>query len=140
MEAVAGVGSGPGKGVDESHDEVDQGPANDDVVVGHDVVGGEHRGSTHTGEAGMDTAEHTDVTTLELLAEGELHKGHGDTDEEEANEVGDEEESTTPSVAQVGEAPEVTEADGVADHGEDEGRATHPTLTLLDFALLFLFV
>jgi len=138
--AISGVGSGPGQGVDERHNEVDQGPANDDVVVGHNVVGGEHGGTTNTSEAGVDAAEHTDVTALELLAEGELHEGHGDTDEEEADEVGDEEESTTPGVAQVGEAPEVTEADGVADHGEDESRATHPTLTLFDFALLFLFV
>ena len=78
----------------------------------------------------MDAAEHTDVTALELLSERHLHERDGDADKEEAAEVGDEEESTTPSVAQVGEAPEITKTDAVADHSQDERGMAEPSRSL----------
>ena len=78
----------------------------------------------------MDAPEHADVATLELLSKGQLHERHGQTDKEEADEVGDEEGRATPLEAEVGESPEVAEADTVADHGEDERHATQPTRSL----------
>ena len=121
---------GPGEGVDEGHNEVDEGPADDDVVVGHNAEGGQHRGESDTRKSGVDSTEDTDVTALELLSERHLHEGDRDSNEEEAAQVRDEEQSTTPSVAQVGEAPEVAEADTVADHSQDEGGVAQPTRSL----------
>ena len=79
----------------------------------------------------MDASEDTDVSTLELLTEGQLHECDGEADEEEAEEVGDEEGGTAPLEAEIGESPEVTETDTVADHSKDEGHATQPARSLL---------
>ena len=126
----------PGEGRHEGHDQVDQGPADDDVVVGDDAEGGDNRGQTDSGEARVDATEDTDVTALEFLAESELHECNGDADGEEASQVGHEEESATPGEAEVGEAPEVSEADTVADHSEDEGHAGEPPSSLRTFVFV----
>ena len=78
----------------------------------------------------MDSTEHTDISALELLTERELHEGNGNTNSDQANEVGYEEESSTPGEAQVGETPEVSKADTVADHSEDEGPPREPSGSL----------
>ena len=78
----------------------------------------------------MDATEHADVAALELLAQGELEQEHGDAEEEEGDQVGNEEESTAPLVAEVGEAPEVTESDGGTDGSQHEGGVGCPTLSV----------
>lgn len=78
----------------------------------------------------MDAAEHTDVTALKFLSERHLHERDGDADKEEAAKIRNEEECTTPGVAQVGEAPEVTQTDAVADHSQDERGVAEPSRSL----------
>ena len=117
----------PWKGADERHDQVDEGPSNDNVVIGDDAERCKNGSETDTGKTGVDSTEHTDVTSLEFLTKRELHECYGDTNAEEADPVGDKEEGTTPLIAQVGETPEVSKTDTVADHGEDEGGATEPS-------------
>ena len=133
--AVLVVSSGdvlhrPGEGANEGHNQVDQRPADDDVVVSHNAEGSENGSQTHAGEARMDSTEDTDISALELLTERQLHESDGDTDSEEAYEVRNEEECATPGEAQVGETPEVSEADTVADHSEDEGPTGEPSSSL----------
>jgi len=77
----------------------------------------------------MNSAEHTNITTLELLTERHLHKSHWDSNEEKADPVWDEEKRATPSEAEVRETPEVTETDTVADHSNDVSPSTQPTGT-----------
>ena len=78
----------------------------------------------------MDATEYTDVTALELLTERHLHERDGDTNQEEAAKVRNEEECTTPGVAQVWETPEVSKADTVADHSQDERGVAEPSRSL----------
>ena len=137
MKTVAGALDRPGQGINERHDQVDQRPTDDDVVVGDDTEGSENGRQTDTGKTRVNSTEHTDVTALELLAERELHERYGDTDGEEAGPVGDEEEGTAPLIAQVGETPEVSETDTVADHSEDESHATQPTGSFSALVLIF---
>lgn len=118
---------GPWKGADERHDQVDQGPSNDNVVIGDNAERRENGSESDTGKTGVDSTEHTDVTSLEFLTERELHKCNGDTNGKEADPVGDEEEGTSPLIAQVGETPEVSKTDTVADHSKDKGGATEPS-------------
>ena len=122
--------SRPRQRVHKAQNEVDERPSDDDVVVGSDAERGQDGGKADTGEARVDSSEHTDVTALELLTEGQFHECHGETDEEEADEVGNEEGGTTPGEAEVGETPEVSEADTVANHGKNEGHATQPARSL----------
>ena len=126
----------PGEWAHERHDQVDEGPSDDDVVVGDDAEGGEDGGEADSRKAGVDSTEHTDVTALELLAERELHESDGDANREEANEVGYEEESAAPRVAEVGETPEVSEADTVADHSKNESGAREPSSSFRAFVLV----
>ena len=121
---------GPRERVAEAHNQVDQRPANDDVVVGGDAESSEDGRQADTRQARVDAPEDTDVTTLELLAESQLHERNGQADEEEADKVGDEESSTAPREAEIGESPEVAEADTVANHSEDESHATEPARSL----------
>ena len=75
----------------------------------------------------MDSSEHSNITTLELLAETELHECHWNTNGQEANPVGNEEERSAPLKAQVRETPEVSEADTVAHHSQDESGSAQPS-------------
>ena len=136
--SVGGVDTGPGEGVLEGSEQVDEGPGNDHIVVEGDGEGGEHGGESDTGEAGVDSTEHTNITTLELLTERELEHEHGDTEEEEADQVGDEEKSTTPLEAEVRETPEVTKTNGGSNGGQDEGVLIDPSLSRLIAVLLII--
>jgi len=131
-----GVGSvlgGPGEGVLESGEKVDKSPGDDDIVVEGDGKGSEHGGKTDTSETRVDSTEHTDVTSLELLTERELEHKHGDTNEEKAAQIGDEEEGSTPFEAKVRETPEVSKTDCGSDSGEDESGGVCPPLTTISF-------
>jgi hypothetical protein len=77
----------------------------------------------------VDTTEHTDVTTLELLTHRQLEEHHRDTNEEEAEQVGDEEDSTTILVGEVRESPEVTKTNGRSDSSENERVVGGPSLS-----------
>lgn len=105
------VSDGPGEGVLECGKNVHKSPGDDDVVIESDTEGGKNGSETDTGKARVHTSEHTNISLLEDLSEGELKHEHGDTEEEEAEKIGDEEKSTTPLVAEIGESPEVTETD-----------------------------
>lgn len=129
MLSVRSVLDGPGQGALERHDKVDERPSDDDVVVGDDAEGGQDGRQTDSRQSRVDASEDTDITALKLLTERELHECHRDTDGQQADPVRDEEENATPFVAEVREPPEVTEADAVADHSKDEGRATQPPCT-----------
>jgi len=83
VERGSGVGNRPGQGVLERGKEVDHSPSNDDLVVERDAVGSDNGSKTDTGKSGVDTTEHTDVTTLELLTHRQLEKHHRDTNEEQ---------------------------------------------------------
>jgi len=85
----------------------------------------------------VDTTEHTDVTTLELLTHRQLEEHHRDTDKEKAEQVGDEEDSTTILVREVRESPEVTKTNGRSDSSENERVVRGPSLS---FASELLFV
>ena len=102
---------GPGQWALEGYEEVDDSPSDDDGVVEGDGEGTEDGGHSDTGKSGVDTSEDTDVTTLELLSERELKHEHRKPQEEEAKEVGHEEETTTMLEAKIGETPEVSESD-----------------------------
>ena len=84
----------------------------------------------------MDSTEHTNISTLELLSERELEHEHGETEEEEAAQVGHKEEGTTPLEAEVGETPEVTKTNGGTDGGEHKGVLGGPSLSLSVFHFL----
>ena len=120
----------PWKWADERHNEVNQRPSNDDVVVSHDTEGREDGRKADSSESRMDSTEHSNITSLELLTKGKLHESHGDTNGEQADPVRDEEESTTPLITQIGEAPEVSETDTVADHSKNESGAGEPSSSL----------
>jgi hypothetical protein len=77
----------------------------------------------------VDTTEHTDVTTLELLTHRQLEEHHRDTNEEEAEQVGDEEDSTTILVGEVRESPEGTKTHGRSDSSENERVVGGPSLS-----------
>lgn len=77
----------------------------------------------------MDSSEHTDVTTLEELTEGEFEHHHGESEEHQGNEVRDEPDTSTPLVGEVGESPEVTKSDGGSDSGENESGRSSPSLS-----------
>ena len=136
LSGVRGVHDGPRQGVDEWHHQVDQRPANDDVVVGHDAERGEDGRCADTREPRVYSSEHSNVTALELLAETKLHEGHRNTNGEKADPVGDEEEGTAPLEAQIGEAPEVSEADTVANHSQDESGTAQPAGSLSIISLI----
>ena len=85
----------------------------------------------------MNTSEHSNITALEFLAETELHKGHWNTNGKEANPVGNEEQSSTPLEAQVGETPEVSKADTVANHSQDECGSAQPAGPLGVFSFVW---
>jgi hypothetical protein len=102
---------GPGQWALKGDEEVDDSPSNDDCVVEGDGEGTEDGSHTDTGKSGVDTSEDTDVTTLELLSERELEHEHRKPEEEEAKEVGHEEETTTMLEAKIGETPEVSQSD-----------------------------
>jgi hypothetical protein len=69
----------------------------------------------------VNSSEHTNVTTLEELTEGEFKEHHGETEEHKSDKVRDEPDTTTPFEGEVRESPEVTESDGGTDSGKDEG-------------------
>ena len=126
LSGVCGVHARPGQRVDKGHHQIDQRPADDDVVIGHNAEGGEDRRCSDTRESWVNTSEHSNITTLELLAETELHEGHRNTNGKQADPVGNEEEGSTPLEAQVRETPEVSEADAIANHSQDESCSTQP--------------
>lgn len=67
--SVGSENLGPGEGVNEGGEEVHKRPGNDHIVIEGDGKGGEHGGKSNTGESGVDTTEHTNITTLEELTE-----------------------------------------------------------------------
>ena len=137
LGSVGGPLHRPGQWRDEGHDQVDQRPPDDDVVVGDDAEGGEDGGEADTSQPRVDASEDTDVTALKLLTERHLHERDGNANEDQARPVGDEEEGSSPGEAQVGEAPEVAEADAVAHHREDVGHPAEPARTLGALVLIF---
>jgi len=82
------------------------------------------------------SSEDTDITALEFLSERELHERDWESNCEQADPVRDEEQGATPLVAKVREPPEVTQADAVADHSEDESRSTQPSSTFCISAIV----
>ena len=89
-----------------------------------------------TAKSWIDSTEHANVTTLELLTERELKHEKWNTDEEEAEEVWHEEESATPLGAQVWETPEVTQTNGRSNSCDDKCALILPALTVWLVALL----
>ena len=136
LSGICGVHDRPGQRVDKGHHQIDQRPADDDVVIGHDAEGSEHRRCSDTRESWVNTSEHSNITTLEFLAQTKLHEGHRNTNSEEANPVGNEEQGSTESVAQVGETPEVSQADTVADHSQNESGSAQPASPLGVFSFI----
>lgn len=106
---------------EDTNEEIASSDGNQVRVENVDGEGGEHRGQTDSIKAGVDSSEHTNVTSLEKLTEGELEEHHWETEEHEGDQVGDEPDTTTPFEGKVGESPEVTETNGGSDSGEDEG-------------------
>jgi hypothetical protein len=68
----------------------------------------------------VDAAKNADVTSLEFLTERNLEHEHGQSEEEQTEQVGHEEEGAAPLEGEVGESPEVSEANAVAHDGQDE--------------------
>ena len=85
----------------------------------------------------MNTSEHSNITSLELLAETELHKGHWNTNAKKANPVGNEEQGSTPLVAQVRETPEVSKTDAVSNHSQDKCGSAQPAGSLGVFPFIW---
>ena len=136
MNAVCRLLDGPWKGTLEGHDQVDQGPANDDVVVSDNAERGEHWCESDSRKTRVNSSEYTDVTTLEFLTEWEFHKSDGKSNRDQATPVRDEEQGASPFVAEVREPPEVTQADTVSHHSEDESSSTQPSSTFCVCAIV----
>ena len=136
LSGICGVHDGPGQRVDKGHQQIDQRPADNDVVIGHNAEGGEHRRCSDTRESWVNTSEHSNITALEFLAETEFHEGHWNTNGDEANPVGNEEQSSAPLEAQVGETPEVSKADTVADHSQNKCGSAQPASPLGVFSFV----
>ena len=96
MNAVCRLLDRPWKGTLEGHYQVDQGPANDNVVVSDNAERGEHGSQSNSRKTRMDSSEHTDVSALEFLTERELHKSNRESNRDQADPVRDEEQGTTP--------------------------------------------
>ena len=80
--SLSGIGSvhhRPGQWVHKRKQQVDQRPADDDVVIGHNAERGQDGSCTDTREPWMNTSEHSNITSLEFLAETEFHEGHWNT-------------------------------------------------------------
>ncbi len=134
---VGGVRHRPWKWVHEGRNKVDQGPSDDHIVVGGDEEGGQDRGKSDSHESWVDSTEHSDISALELLSERQLHESDWKTNREEAEEVWNEEEGSSPLEAEVRETPEVSESDAVTNHSEDEGHSGQPSGTLAIHWLVF---
>jgi len=84
--------------------------------------------------------EDAEAADGEHLSEGELHEEHGDAGEQEGDEIRDEEGAAAIFVAEVGEAPDVSEADGQTHHRQDEVEFAAPRASLGHLvAVLFAF-
>ena len=135
---VKGVLNGPWKWAHERCNQINSRPTNDNIVVGDNAEGREHRSKTDTSQSGVDTSEYTNVTALELLTENKLHKGDGDTDRKKHKPVWYEEKCTAPFVAEVGEAPEISESDAVSNHSKEESCSVEPSGTIW-FGIISIF-
>ena len=133
---VSCVGERPWKWVLEGSNQVDEGPSDDHVVVGSDAVSRHDRGKTNTHKSWVNSTEHSNISTLELLSEGQLHKSNWQSNGHKAEEVWHEEESTTPFETEVRETPEVSKSDTVTNHSKDEGGSAEPSSTLSVFFLV----
>jgi len=105
LQFVCGKLNRPWEGASETREEQDNGPGDNHVVVDADKVAGEASGETNTIKLRVELLPNDDVTLLEDLADSELEHDHGNTQEHEAEDVGDEEGGTTVLEAQVGEPP-----------------------------------
>jgi len=68
--------------------------------------------------------------SLGEVAQAEFEDEHGDTDDEDGDDVWDEEGATAVVVEFVWESPEISEADSGTDGGEDESASCSPAFTL----------
>ena len=78
----------------------------------------------------MDSTEHSNISTLEHLSKSKLHKSDWQPNSEEAEQVRDEEESSSPLEAEIWESPEVSETDAIPNHSQDEGHSVEPSGSL----------
>ncbi len=116
--SVPGVAAGrPGQVADgEGAQEVVGGPGDDDDVVGIEPEDENQR-------AVADPLQHRtycpdgDETPAEQLAEGRLEQVDGHAGEDQTDEVGNEKGAAAVLVAEIGEAPDVAQADGEANAG-----------------------
>lgn len=101
------------------HEEVEDGPGEDHDIV--DVHPARHH-SSRVADTFEDRSNLKDTQTADgkHLSHGQLHEEHRNTSEEQGEEVGNEERAAAIFVAKVGEPPNVAEADGQANDGEDE--------------------
>ena len=105
---------------------VDHGPREDDVVVPEAHVGHQRARGTDAPEPPVQLAVGVRRAQFEALAQRELEEEERHAQQEEREEVGHEERAAAVAVAQVREAPDVADADAVADRGEQELRARVP--------------
>jgi len=109
---VNSVRMAPGEGACKGAEEKHNGPGNDHIVVNANQVASGAGGETDTVHARVELVPDFDVTSLENLTKGELKHNHRNTQEEQAEEVGDEEKGSTVLEAQVREPPQVTQTNG----------------------------
>jgi hypothetical protein len=65
------------------------------------------------------------------LTQAELKNQHGDTEEHQAQGVGNQEASASVLEAEIGESPQVAQADSAADGGYNEGEVGGPAIAVL---------
>ncbi len=107
-----------------------QRPRHQDVVVQRNQKGGHYASIANAVKGRVNEAPHVRRTDLELLAHAELEQKKWDANREQHNCVGHEECTTPVGVAIEWEAPEVAQADGVADARDSEFDRVGPSCAL----------
>ncbi|KAI0557212.1 hypothetical protein FGB62_331g09 [Gracilaria domingensis] len=107
-----------------------QRPRKKHAVIGGDDERGENGRQSDATKARMHLSKRAGITGLIVLPHGHLENQDGDSNDEERKQIRKEESASAMRVGEVGEAPNVSEADCGTDGRHDEGGARGPCCAL----------
>jgi len=101
----------------------------------HGVINDEHETQCDTAQAdatqtSVKTAIDTDIARLMVLSEGNFEKHHGQADQKEGQNVGNEKGSASEILGEGGKAPYVAKTDSRSDGSQVKGRTGGPTVAI----------